>query len=430
MSAGESSGLRHYPPAATPIDFDVMRAAFRADAGDVSRFRAALAAYLGVGACFPAASGRAAFYLLLATLRNETHDAARTEVILPAYTCPSLAKVAISAGLIPRLVDVSPYTLSYNSAELATAVSARTLALVLVHPFGIPHPVDSALQIARDAGAIVIEDAAQAMGAKLGGRFVGTIGNFGLFSLGPGKPMSTAGGGFVCASDEAATELLRRAWDALPVPVGAAAKLAALRIGLFAAAFHPAGWWFAAKAGAQRIGDNEASWGFTLKGLTPAQAGAGLALLPRLDAINVARRRRAEALMVALSGLGEIHLPAQAAARGSESVGGGSVAPQPIYLRLPLILDSEAQRDEVYRALWKAGYGAGRMYRKTLAEHFPAYADGVYPGAEQVARCLLTLPTHHYLADRDVDIIAGLIHAALRANKGEPQRVQRAQRTV
>ncbi len=282
--------MRHYPPTATPIDWAVIRAAFDADAGDVSRFRAALADYLGVSACFPAASGRTALYLLLTTLRAEAGEAGRevgrTEVILPAYTCPSLAKVVEAAGLTPRLVDVSPYTLSYNSAELATAVGERTLALVCVHPFGIPQPVDGALHVAQDAGAVVIEDAAQAMGAKLGGRFVGTSGNFGLFSLGPGKPMATAGGGFVCARDDAAAELLRRAWDALPAPTGAAANLAALRIALFAAAFHPVGWWLATKAGVQRIGDNESSWGFTLKGLTAAQAGAGLALLPRLDEIK------------------------------------------------------------------------------------------------------------------------------------------------
>ncbi len=86
-----------------------MRAALRADAGDVSRFRAALAAYLGADACFPAASGRAALYLLLTTLRNEMGGAGRSEVVLPAYTCPSLGKVTLTAGLTPRFVDVSPY---------------------------------------------------------------------------------------------------------------------------------------------------------------------------------------------------------------------------------------------------------------------------------------------------------------------------------
>ncbi len=400
-----------------------MRAALRADAGEVSRFRAALAAYLGADACFPAASGRAALYLLLTTLRNEMGGADRSEVVLPAYTCPSLGKVTLMAGLTPRFVDVSPYTLSFNSAELATAVGARTLAVICVHPFGIPHPVTAAQQIAQDAGAVLIEDAAQAMGAKLGGRYVGATARFGLFSLGPGKPMSTGGGGFVCTADAAASDLLRRVWDDLPPTTGAASSLAAARIVLLAAAFHPVGWRLATLAGAQRVGESEASWGFTLRGLTPAQAGAGLALLPRLPAINAARRARGEALMAALAGMDGIHLPAQAAA--ARDAQERSEPAEPIYLRLPLILDSEAQCAAAHQALLAGGYGAGRMYRRTMAEFFPAYADGAYPGAEQVAQRLLTLPTHHYLSERDAPRMAGLLDAALGPEPGEPQRVQR-----
>ena len=415
--------MRLHPPTATPIDWKVMRAALRADAGDVSRFRAALAAYLGADACFPAASGRAALYLLLTTLRNEMGGAGRSEVVLPAYTCPSLGKVTLTAGLTPRFVDVSPYTLSFNSAELATAVGARTLAVICVHPFGIPHPIAAAQQIAQDAGAVLIEDAAQAMGAKLGGRYVGTTARFGLFSLGPGKPMSTGGGGFVCAADAAASDLLRRAWDGLPPATGAAGKLAAVRMAVLAAAFHPLGWRLATLAGAQRVGESEASWGFSLRGLTPAQAGAGLALLPRLQAINAARRAHGAALMAALAGIDGVHLPAQAAA--TRDVEGRSEPAEPVYLRLPVILDSEARCAAAHRALLAGGYGAGRMYRRTMAEFFPAYADGAYPGAEQVARRLLTLPTHHYLSEYDAQRMAGLVEAALHPAQGEAQRVQR-----
>ena len=60
-----------------------------------------------------------------------------------------------------------------------------------------------------------------------------------------------------------------------------------------------------------------------------------------------------------------------------------------------------------------------------MAEFFPAYADGAYPGAEQVARRLLTLPTHHYLSEYDAQRMAGLVEAALRPAQGEAQRVQR-----
>ena len=85
------------------------------------------------------------------------------------------------------------------------------------------------------------------------------------------------------------------------------------------------------------------------------------------------------------------------------------VESSPIYLRFPVVFDSEIVRETALRMLRDAGIGAGRMYPKTLASSFPDFADGVYPGAEHVAHCLLTLPTHHYVMDRDIDRMVDII---------------------
>ena len=419
--------MRHLPPTATPIDWGAQRAAYTGQTADVNRFRSALQSYLGVTACYLAASGRTALFLLLKTIQEGARDEQRREVALPAYTCPSLAKVVADAGLRPRLVDISPYTLSFNMAELATAVSEETLAVICVHPFGIPHSVSTVGRIAEACGALVIEDAAQSMGATVGGRQAGASADFGLFSLGPGKPLSTGGGGFVCTSDAAAADLLRRSWDALPEASGASSKLAALRITMLNAAFHPTGWRLASRLGAQRVGENEASWRYSLSGLSPAQAATGLRLLPRLDAINAARRLRGEQIAEALRGLEGLYLPNHALfhadRRPGESRddtgqdGQDEGAVEPIYLRFPVLFDTEATRETALQQLHAAGIGAGRMYRKSLAQLFPAYADGVYPGAEHVAKCLLTLPTHHYVGDRDVSRMAEAVADAAR-NEG------------
>jgi dTDP-4-amino-4,6-dideoxygalactose transaminase len=86
---------------------------------------------------------------------------------------------------------------------------------------------------------------------------------------------------------------------------------------------------------------------------------------------------------------------------------GGDV--EPGFLRLPLILDSEKRRDALFQALWDAGIGAGKMYKLTLAEFFPEYADTDYPGAHAVSRRLLTLPTHHYLREADFERVAEVL---------------------
>ncbi|HEX6386750.1 MAG TPA: DegT/DnrJ/EryC1/StrS family aminotransferase [Anaerolineae bacterium] len=380
--------LRHLPPTATPLSFSDYCQGLRPPAVAPVRFQAALAHYLNAYSCELASSGRTALYLLLRQLATEYP--ARQEVVLPAYTCPALVKVTLDVGLWPCLVDISPCTLDFEPEQLASRIHEGTLAVICVHPFGIPQPIKTVRTLAHTAGAVLIEDAAQAMGARIGERPAGSQGDFGLFSLGPGKPLSTGGGGILCANNEKSARLLGAAWRALePAPVAASAW-AMLRLALLMVAFHPSGWWLATRAGLHRIGDHEASWGYALRGLTAAQAAIGLALLPRLDAINERRGHNARRLAARPQTFDFVHVPSIARTA------------KPIYLRLPLIVDSEERRERLFRRLWAAGIGAGRMYRQSLPELFPQLTMQTYPGATAVARRLLTLPTHHYVINDDM----------------------------
>lgn len=386
--------LRHLPPTATPLPPATLASAAYPSQDATERFRAAFTAYSQTEACYVASSGRTALFLLLRALMASA-GTQRTMVILPAYTCPSLGKVVLEAGLQPRWVDIAPETLNYLPTALAQAIDAETLAVICVHPFGIPHSVREAVALARAAGAAVIEDAAQSMGAHIEGRLAGTGADYGLFSLGPGKPLSAGGGGIVTANHPSAAATLATHWQAPPEPSAAASALALLRLSAFTAAFHPLGWWFATRAGAQKAGESEASWGFALSGLTRAQSHVALEQLPQLADYNRCRRRNAEAILRALAGISWLTTPAPNANLGQPAT--------PIYLRLPLIAETEARCAEVYGRLWAAGIGVGRMYRKTMPELFPHVpVSGRYPGAEHVASALFTLPTHHYVTPQDI----------------------------
>ncbi|MCI0398674.1 MAG: DegT/DnrJ/EryC1/StrS family aminotransferase [Chloroflexi bacterium] len=390
--------FRHLPPAATPFTLADLRTGLRPPGQVSTRFREALATYLGGRTCYLASSGRTALYLLLQALSSTS---GRCEVILPAYTCPALARVALDLGLRPRLVDVSPETLGFVEEGLAGQITEQTLAIIHVHPFGLPQPLEPVLSLARQAGAVIIEDAAQAMGARLDGQPAGTQGEFSLFSLGPGKPLSTGGGGVLTVNDDACAPLVAQAWATLSAPSPAASAASLLRLALLALAFHPRPWWLSTRLGLHRLGDHQASWGYRLCGLSAAQAAVGLALLLRLEAINKRRRENARQLLAGLRELPFVHLPQPA------------VASEPIYLRLPLLVDSQERRERLFQRLWAAGIGVGRMYRHSLAHLFPQLAAGPYPGAEQVAGRLLTLPTHHYLTAADVERITGIFCGAL-----------------
>jgi dTDP-4-amino-4,6-dideoxygalactose transaminase len=79
----------------------------------------------------------------------------------------------------------------------------------------------------------------------------------------------------------------------------------------------------------------------------------------------------------------------------------------PIYLRLPVVFRDSAARDEAYEMLTAAGLGAGLMYPRPLAEHFPTLG-GPFPGADALAARLLTLPTHAYVREEDISRIVEL----------------------
>lgn len=393
--------LRHLAPTATPLPLSTFLRAWPADAATLARFRAALEQYLGVAQCELAASGRTALYGLLQALQATADQPNRNEVVLPAYTCPAVAKVVLDMGLRPRLVDIAPATLAYDLSSLNAAVTEATLAVIQVHPFGLPLDVQPVLALAHPVGAVVIEDAAQALGAKLAGRPVGTVGDYGLFSLGPGKPLSTGGGGIVCAATVAAAKRLTAGWPPLSPTSAPAAVGALVRLGILTLAFQPTPWWLATRLGVQRVGDHEASWGYRLHGLTPTQAAVGLAQLPHLDAYNQQRRQKAHHLLAALHDATGIDCFARSQKETDDA----------IYLRFPLLVDDPVRRERLFTQLWAAGIGVGRMYQRTLAEIFPQLNRENYPGAQMVAQGLLTLPTHHFVTEHDIRRIGEIFQA-------------------
>ena len=390
--------LRHVPPAAMYLPLSDLRGALTASGEHLPLFEGALQETLGVHRCRVAASGRAGLHLLLKSLSASMPD--RSLVLLPAYTCPALVRVILDTGLQPCPIDISPHTLAFDREQLRLQLNERVLAVIPVHPFGIPQEIDEVLALAHAAGAVVIEDAAQAFGARWQGKPVGGRGDFGLFSFGPGKPLALGGGGAICTDDAVQAERLDAEWKRLPRPTLRDSAMALARIVSFRLGTHPRGWWLVDRLGLNSWGDDPSSWGYNVHPLSAAQARLGLRLLPSLDRVNQVRRENALRLRDCLMELSFVHIP-QPEGRA-----------EPMYLRLPVILDSEDRRERLYLSLQQAGIGGGRMYRYALPEIFPEMNASHWRGAEQVARRLLTLPTHHYMTAGDIDCIARVFQAA------------------
>ena len=165
------------------------------------------AALLGSRYCIATNSGTSALHLALVGAGIEAGD----EVIVPAFTFVATAMAVLHQGAIPVFVDVEPRTLGMDPALLEAAITPRTRAVMPVHLHGVPCELGPLLDIAARQRLVLIEDAAQAPGARYRGRAVGTLGRAGCFSLQSSKSVACGEGGLLVTDDEA---LFRRAHSA------------------------------------------------------------------------------------------------------------------------------------------------------------------------------------------------------------------------
>ena len=199
LSAGQFlKKLAWYAPAETKIPAPALCSSLFSSKG---QFEKALCNYLGVHKCLLANSGRALLSLLLDTLKKK--DAGRrNEVLIPGYTCYSVAASVVRAGLAIMVYDLNPATLHPDIESLNGAISDDSLAIIVQHLFGLPAPINELKEIARKSDIYVIEDAAQSLGASLNGLSTGTIGDFGFYSFGRGKAFPVGHGGALIVRHE------------------------------------------------------------------------------------------------------------------------------------------------------------------------------------------------------------------------------------
>ena len=174
---------------------------------ELEAFEQAFAAYHGVSHAVGVANGTDAIELALRALRIGPGD----EVITVAHTAVATVCAVERTGATPVLVDVDEATFTMDPAAAAAAVTPRTKAIVPVHLYGHPADMGPLLELTARHGLAVVEDCAQAHGARFGGRLVGTMGHLGAFSFYPTKNLGAYGdGGAVVTSDPALAERVRR----------------------------------------------------------------------------------------------------------------------------------------------------------------------------------------------------------------------------
>jgi dTDP-4-amino-4,6-dideoxygalactose transaminase len=329
----------------------------------VSSFESEFAAYLGARHCVGVNSGTDALVIGLRALGVRPG----AEVVVPATTFFATAEAAVITGARPVFADVDPATWCLSAATVEPVLSKRTAAIVPVHLFGGPAPMDELNRLARERGLRVLEDAAQAAGARLDGRKAGTLADAAAFSFYPSKNLPGVGdGGALVTDDDDVAVLARRLRHH-----GSTDKQLHTEVGLNSR-------------------------------LDELQAAALRVQLPRLDGWNSARRAAATAY--ADEGLGELlSLPAETP--GAEHV-------------YHLYVAGSERRDHLRESLQAAGIGARAYYAPPLHRQ-PALAEFApprsLPGAERFASEGLALPMGPALGRDQVKAVVAAVRKALTA---------------
>lgn len=178
----------------------------------VKAFEKQFAAMLGVGSAYACASGTAAIHCAIAAIDPEPGD----EIVSSPITDMGALAPVIYQGAIPVFADVDRITLNVTAETIARVISPRTKAIVVTHLFGQTCEMPAIMELASKHGIPVIEDCAQSFLARCDGRFVGTIGAIGCFSLQQGKHITTGEGGIVTSNDPALARrmflFINKAW--------------------------------------------------------------------------------------------------------------------------------------------------------------------------------------------------------------------------
>ncbi|WP_027892480.1 DegT/DnrJ/EryC1/StrS family aminotransferase [Calidithermus chliarophilus] len=332
---------------------------------EVAALERELSEYLGVPHVVGVGSGTDALFIALRALGVGPGD----EVVTTPFTFVATVEAILIAGARPVLVDIDPRTFNLDPELLEAAVTERTRAVLPVHLYGQVAPMAEIRAVAERHGLKILEDAAQAIGARYceaggaGGAMAGTLGHAAGFSLYPTKNLGAYGdGGFITTADAAVAEEAR----------------------------------LLASHGSKVRYHHVRAAGYTSR-LDGVQAAILRVKLPHLEGWN--RRRR------------------EIARRYDEGLRGAVQTPTPppyarhVYHQYTV---RAPERDRLQAFLKERGVASSVHY--PLPVHLqPAYRDlapeGSLPHAEQAAREVLSLPMHPFLTDAQVEAVIEAVRA-------------------
>lgn len=315
----------------------------------IKEFEDKFAQYIGVQNGIAVSNGTAALDIAIAALNIGPGD----EVILPTFTIISPILQVIRSGATPVLVDSDSVTWNMNVDEVISKITLKTKAIIVVHIYGLPVDMDPILEVCREKGIYLIEDAAEMHGQTYKGKMVGSFGDISTFSFYPNKHITTGEGGMVLTNNKDLAERCK--------------KLRNL-------AFEP---------NKPRFVHYELGWNYRMTNL---QAALGLAQLEKINFHIKKKREIGRAYQKGLRDTKGFQLPLESTEYSDN-----------IYWIFGLVADSEELKNQTIEKLTKLQIGTRPffwcMHEQPVFQNMGLFKGENYPIAENMARCGFYLPS-------------------------------------
>lgn len=389
------------PSAGTPVSFaDILRGCTSSFNQSITAFESVIKAYTQKNYCYFTNSGTTAFYIILKALKTVSK---KTEVILPAYTAPSLILPIKKTGLKPVLCEISLKTFNMDVQSLEKCINKNTLCIVPVHMFGLPMNMEDVMQIARQNSLIVVEDAASSLGTTIHGRPTGVFGDIGFYSFNRGKNLSTLSGGCIVTDREEMASAIKTECALLPElgfisKLKIATKLIALALAVrpfFYTVFYD----LISKLKYAALHTDFDSFAYTR-----FQAGIGCALFGQVAKVLNKRYDHGTFLFDMLAHFKGIRLP--------------ELIPHavPVFNQFPVLFEDETVKENCFEKINSAGIESTKLYPDPIHRVYNLGYDldkDPFPNATYFSRRLLLIPTHPMMNIEKLSIIINIIKNCL-----------------
>jgi len=342
----------------------------------LTKFEDRMANYVGTRHAIGVSNGTAGLHLCICAAGLRRGD----EVITTPFSFVASANCILYEHGIPIFADIDEDTMNIDPGAAAAAVTSRSRAILPVHVFGQPSPLDELEAICRKSDLLLIEDACEALGAEYQGKKVGSFGRAAVFSFYPNKPITMGEGGVGTTDDDL--------W---------AKKLRSLRN----QSRDEMGTWLTH----QRLGFNYR--------LDEMSAALGFSQLSRIEDVLMRRDKVAEIYAALLGDVPGVRVLAPSGSRWRRS-----------WFVFLVRLDESIAQDRMVEELKSRGVATRTYFTPIHLQHYFkerfGYRGGEFPVAERVAKTTLALPFHSRMAEADIEYVVGCVNAAVEASSRKP----------